>query len=204
MGYSPQPGLDGGEGYPGYPLARSGYPPPRPGIGYPPPRPGIGYPPPWLDGVPPPPQIRQSSIASTCYAAGGMPLAFTQEDFLVFCFFVDDMSRILVGSANNLKLNVLGALQLCKKCRSAASFRRGIRLFHNISVKGSVRESKWTFQQTLHWRHRTRLSPNLKTVVCPLSTSPPQDERNTFKDDPEIKAFMKQIHEDFGVDQEIS
>ena len=28
--------------------------------------------------------IRQSSIAGTCYAAGGMPLVFTQEDFLVF------------------------------------------------------------------------------------------------------------------------
>ena len=37
---------------------------------------------PRLDGVPPP--IRQSSIASTCYPAGGMPLAFTHEDFLVF------------------------------------------------------------------------------------------------------------------------
>ena len=37
-------------------------------------------------GTPPPP-IRQSSIASTCYAAGGMPLAFTQEDFLVTNFF---------------------------------------------------------------------------------------------------------------------
>ena len=38
-----------------------------------------GYP---LDlgwGTPP----RQSSIASTCYTAGSMPLAFTQEDFLV-------------------------------------------------------------------------------------------------------------------------
>ena len=44
-------------------------------------------PPPGLDGVHPPP-IRQSSIASTCYAAGGMPLAFTQEDFLVSsCFY---------------------------------------------------------------------------------------------------------------------
>ena len=29
------------------------------------------------------PPISQSSIASTCYAAGGVPLAFTQEDFLV-------------------------------------------------------------------------------------------------------------------------
>ena len=33
--------------------------------------PGMGYPP------------RQISIGSTCYTAGGMPLAFTQEDFLV-------------------------------------------------------------------------------------------------------------------------
>ena len=43
------------------------------------------YPQPGLDGwgylgYPP---IRQNSIASTCYPAGGMPLAFTQEDFLV-------------------------------------------------------------------------------------------------------------------------
>ena len=30
-----------------------------------------------------PPPIAQSTIASTCYAAGGVPLAFTQEDFLV-------------------------------------------------------------------------------------------------------------------------
>ena len=38
-----------------------------------PPLPEMGYPPP----------ITQSSIASTCYAVGGVPLAFTQEDFLV-------------------------------------------------------------------------------------------------------------------------
>ena len=31
----------------------------------------------------PPPLRRQSSIASTCYMEGGMPLAFTQEDLLV-------------------------------------------------------------------------------------------------------------------------
>ena len=37
-----------------------------------------------LDEVPPPPKVRsQSSTASTCYTAGGMPLAFTQDDFLV-------------------------------------------------------------------------------------------------------------------------
>ena len=42
----------------------------------------LGYPPPARSGwgTPPPQTI---SIASTCYAADGMPLAFTQEDFLV-------------------------------------------------------------------------------------------------------------------------
>ena len=44
---------------------------------------GGGYPIPGLRGYPYPP-IRQSNIASTCYAAGGMPLAFTQENFLVW------------------------------------------------------------------------------------------------------------------------
>ena len=40
---------------------------------------------PVLDGgYPGYPPIRQNSIASTCYPAGGMPLAFTQEDFLVY------------------------------------------------------------------------------------------------------------------------
>ena len=82
-----------------YPLPQTwdGYPPPpRPG----PPGPGTWYPTPWTwDGVPPPGPgtglpappldqvwIRQSSTASTCYAAGGVPLAFTQ-DFLVYEMF---------------------------------------------------------------------------------------------------------------------
>ena len=54
--------------------------PPRPGmVNHPPPLDlGQGTPRTW-DGVPP----RQISIASSCYTAGGMPLAFTQEDFLV-------------------------------------------------------------------------------------------------------------------------
>ena len=39
----------------------------------------MGYSHPGLDGVhPSPPPSGDSSIASTCYAAGGMPLAFTQ------------------------------------------------------------------------------------------------------------------------------
>ena len=62
VGGYPIPGLDGG-GYPGTP------PPSRPGWGTPPPS--------RLAGVPP------TSIASTCYMVGRMPLAFTQEDLLV-------------------------------------------------------------------------------------------------------------------------
>ena len=74
-GVAPRPGLDG----------RGGTPPARSGwwMGTPPAGSGWwGGTPPGLDGVPPPTPIRQSSIASTCYLAGGMPLAFTQEDFL--------------------------------------------------------------------------------------------------------------------------
>ena len=33
-------------------------------------------------------QPRQDNIGSTCYMAGGMPLAFTQEDFLVLFDFI--------------------------------------------------------------------------------------------------------------------
>ena len=68
MGYPPDLGWGTPRTWNGVPpRPEMGYPP-EPGMGYPP-RPGMGYPP---------------SIASTCYAAGGMPLAFTQEDFLVF------------------------------------------------------------------------------------------------------------------------
>ena len=86
----PIPGLDGG--VPRGTLTRSGW-----GV------PGIipdqvwmvggvpGIPPNHQDwmGYPPPthPPIRQSSIASTCYTVGGVPLAFMQEDFLVKFFF---------------------------------------------------------------------------------------------------------------------
>ena len=56
--------------------------PPSPDLGQgldgvPPIQDWMGYPCPWLDLVHP------ISKASTCYAAGGVPLAFTQEDFLV-------------------------------------------------------------------------------------------------------------------------
>ena len=109
----PIPGLDGGGGGTlGTPLARSRWwkgVTPRPdldGVGLPrvPPWPGLdggGYPLAmsiwWgLPGSPPtrtewgttPTPIRQSSIASTYYPVGGMPLAFTQQDFLVDLLFI--------------------------------------------------------------------------------------------------------------------
>ena len=113
----PIPGLAGGEGTPsqvwlgGVPHPRSGRGVPWPGLddwgggtwtqeGVPPPpdmgwgtppKHGMGYPPTW-DGVPPDLRwgtpLRQISIASTYYTAGGMPLAFTQEDFLVIKIFI--------------------------------------------------------------------------------------------------------------------
>ena len=93
----PGPGL-------GDPLPRSRqgrYPFPGPDRGYP--HPGRGYP--TWEGVPPPIQVRsqyggstpyRSSIACTCYAAGGVPLAFTQEDFLVIyvgIFIITETSK---------------------------------------------------------------------------------------------------------------
>ena len=122
VGGYPIPGLNGGtQGYPpgkdwmGYPLGQEwmgipgqdwmGYPP-RPGLDGVPPRPGLdGVAPSWpgLDGVPPSPII-QSSIASTCYAVGSMPLAFTQEDFfVVFVFIVRHHFFFLTPSVLNVQ-----------------------------------------------------------------------------------------------------
>ena len=47
-----------------------------------------GYPSGWM-GIPPPPPGRQSSTASTCYTAGGMPLAFTQDILVEFVFDIN-------------------------------------------------------------------------------------------------------------------
>ena len=99
----------------GTPQPGMGYPP-GPGMGYPP-RPGIGSPfPQTWDGVPPP---RQVSIANTCYAAGGMPLAFTQEDFLVthMLIFKGSSTKIIpfLVSAKWTWLGELNDTQLCAK-----------------------------------------------------------------------------------------
>ena len=89
-------GPGGGGGTPSQ-VQVGGYPIPGPGRGgtpsqvqvggYPIPGPGRGVP-----VVPPP------GIASTCYgyAAGGMPLAFTQEDFLVIKIITEKMRGIFI------------------------------------------------------------------------------------------------------------
>ena len=88
------PVFGSGPTFPG--LDRGGYLPSGWGGGYLPSQVGYlpgGYPPhlgryphhqgrypPTMVGTPPP---HQNSIACACYVVGGMPLAFTQEDFLV-------------------------------------------------------------------------------------------------------------------------
>ena len=107
MGVSHLLGLDGGTpigtgwGYPywdwmGYPMSQMGCPPPirsgwgtlhqdwRAGGGYPHQDRMEFLPPCWNWMGLPPPIRRLSSKVSNCYAVGGMPLAFTQEDFHVW------------------------------------------------------------------------------------------------------------------------
>ena len=62
--------------------------------GYPPRSAKRGYPHPANRGGGTPIQV-------TCYVAGGMPLAFTQEDFLVSIF----LRRLFVGETRNEKHN---------------------------------------------------------------------------------------------------
>ena len=73
---APPPGPGGGRPTPPHPTPPWQAPPPGPGWGAP-------HPPTWtwMGGCPPTPH--RNNIACTCYAAVGMPLAFTQEDFLV-------------------------------------------------------------------------------------------------------------------------
>ena len=74
---TPQPGQDWGTSPAksawGTPLARTGVPTPLP---------------------------RQNSRASTCYTASGMPLAFTQEDFLIHVKFVRKFNSLRLYRGN--------------------------------------------------------------------------------------------------------
>ena len=77
----PRSFLGGGvpQSWQGYPLVRMGYPPPPGQV-------RMGYS--RGQDCPPPPPQGQNNRACTCYAAGGMPLAFTQEDCLfIVCSF---------------------------------------------------------------------------------------------------------------------
>ena len=100
---SPRPGLDGG-GTPSQVWMVGGtWGNPPPSLdGVPPHHDWMGYPPPWLDEVPP-----STSIESTCYMAGGMPLAFMQEDFLVLMF--------LMGNTCNFEMSHVKII--CHHCK---------------------------------------------------------------------------------------
>ena len=100
IGGTPFPGLDGG-----YPIPRSrwGYPVPRSGWGTPSQvRTGVPLMQTWVGGYPRPDvgtgqggTPNRNSIACTCNAAGGgMPLGFTQEDFLVIFYFLLLFARV--------------------------------------------------------------------------------------------------------------
>ena len=112
LGGYPIPGLGRGEGVPHprsgqggtrvLPQTWNGVPPWT--WDWVPPRPGMGYSPNLGRGIPPP----TWDIASTCYAAGGMPLAFTQEDFLVAYIFVWIYRRIR---------NCISNIQLIRKLK---------------------------------------------------------------------------------------
>ena len=73
---------------PGWDWMRVLPPPHQDWMRVPPVKTGWGYPHPIRTGwgylLSPPPPSEDSSSASTCYTADGMPLAFTQEDFLGF------------------------------------------------------------------------------------------------------------------------
>ena len=116
--------LSTGWGYPG-----QGHPPGQDRTGVPPPPVlGLGYsPPPTLagSGVPPPHSLprRQNNRASTCYTAGGMPLAVMQENFLVsievnnFGPKKDRCNRVLVLSSLQtgpivIKMGLVGSHQV--------------------------------------------------------------------------------------------
>ena len=72
-----------------------------------------------------PTPIRQNSIASTCYPAGGMPLAFMQEDFLVLSIYLSEWTFLpKTGSFSNLRTlpglesisgHIICSTEMCKK-----------------------------------------------------------------------------------------
>ena len=126
---------------------------PYPGMGYLPTiKTWMGYPPPWdgvppqtWDGIPPRPGIeypplpptRQSSIASTCYATSGVPLAFPQEDFIVRSFFkfVNSVTIITNGQSwqYTIKVALIASFLQQKGISSVSGISYAIFLFYQFS-----------------------------------------------------------------------
>ena len=93
------PFLAGGGVY-SSPFPARGVPQDRIGLGYPAARTGLGTPP--ARTVIPPLPPRQNSRASTCHAAHSMPLAVTQEDFLVFYNSAEFLQNVVGKNSNNM------------------------------------------------------------------------------------------------------
>ena len=100
---NPRSGWGGTLGYP-HPRLDGVLPPIKDWMGHPLPiKDWMGYPPSWswIGVLPPPPSAgwgtpplqfrRQISKVSTCYAAGGVPVAFTQEGFLFTDLFTGSL-----------------------------------------------------------------------------------------------------------------
>ena len=162
------------------PVQDWGYPSPRWGGGNPrwgTPWPGMGYPwgrdlrpvsgvPPGQDGVPP-----WDSKWSTCYAAGGMPLAFTQENCLVSqfkhilsshnCYFNDWLLGQVNFRPGKFIFGLLIWIENVKQIRNSYFWQFFCSCF---TSSGFFQSSNWPeFQQKLNEVDRR----NKERTICP-------------------------------------
>ena len=167
----------------GYPLppTRSGWgTPPGPGMGYPPPDLGWGTPPDlgWCT----PPDLACGTpltwdIASTCYAAGGMPLAFTQEDFLVSDIFLFVLPLARGEGAPSHQKGVGGGGESLSCRKEGLSFltglsvnRRGgllpVLVHHGIGTRFPSVNLRTDKNENITFPHSTWLAKNSFWLVC--------------------------------------
>ena len=109
----------------------------------------------------------QTSTACTCYAAGGMPLAFTQEDFLVkrsficFVFFRCNKQQVTIGlKPEFLKLHELKKSRLTLQCGYYDFFRQSF-----------IRSLKCICTSTMSKRIFTALEPRMFNSQHPLQVT---------------------------------
>ena len=116
---------------------------------------GLGTPPPppsqdWR--VPPP--LRQNSRASTCYAAGGMPLAVTQEDYLV-------RSKVSSHTSGQRFIN----LYFFMACRETASIQfrlpDGTRITNRFQSSDTLGDARAYLLEVCSVSHLAKTSDNL-------------------------------------------